>query len=134
MFLKILQNSQENTCNFMKKRDCGTGVFLWILQNFKNTFLQNTSKRLLLGRVNISIKLQKGINKTLSHFPHFKTLSSFLVIFYCIATRSASNSYHYINFVWEQSSVFILGGIFITKIITLLHSFNSDLQTSIYFP
>ena len=48
MFLKILQNPQENTsasvfiliklqaeaCNFTKKRDSGWGVFLWILQNF----------------------------------------------------------------------------------------------------
>ena len=47
MFLKILQKAQENTCtrgsflikfqtcNFIKKRDFGTGVFLWILRNFK---------------------------------------------------------------------------------------------------
>ena len=48
VFLEIPQNSQENTCtrvsffnkvaggacNFIKKRDSGTGVFLWILRNF----------------------------------------------------------------------------------------------------
>ena len=37
VFLKILQNSQENTgeaSNFIKKRDSGTGFSLWILQNF----------------------------------------------------------------------------------------------------
>ena len=31
MFLEILQDSQEN---IYLKRDPGTGVFLWILQNF----------------------------------------------------------------------------------------------------
>ena len=48
VFLKVLKNSQENTCarvfllrelqasacNFIKKRDSGKGVFLWILWNF----------------------------------------------------------------------------------------------------
>ena len=38
MFLEILQNSQENTCarglQLYLKIDSGTGVFLWILQNF----------------------------------------------------------------------------------------------------
>ena len=41
VFLKISQNSQQNTCVslFFKKvaglgPDFGTGVFLWILQNF----------------------------------------------------------------------------------------------------
>ena len=48
-FLEILQNSQGNTCarvpflikqhvevcNFIKKRDSGTGVFLRILPNFQ---------------------------------------------------------------------------------------------------
>ena len=58
VFLIILQNSQENTCawvsfliklqaspcNFIKKRDSGTGVFLWIFWNFSDHFfLKNTS-------------------------------------------------------------------------------------------
>ena len=43
MLLNISQNSQENTCarvsfiiklQLYEKRDSGTGVFLWILQNF----------------------------------------------------------------------------------------------------
>ena len=39
VFLKILQNSQENTCAGIRpvtslKRDSGTGAFLWILRNF----------------------------------------------------------------------------------------------------
>ena len=45
VFLEISQNSQENTCARASvlvklhayaywKRDSGTGVFLWILQNF----------------------------------------------------------------------------------------------------
>ena len=43
MFLKISQNSQENTCaslpfNEVLKRDYDTGVFLWILRNFCATF------------------------------------------------------------------------------------------------
>ena len=56
--LKVLQNSQENTClrvsfllklkasglKLYLKRDSGTDVFLWILRNFyKHPFLQNTS-------------------------------------------------------------------------------------------
>ena len=53
VFLKISQNSQENTsarCPFLikkdlrpatvLKRDSGTDVFLWILRNFKNTFFK----------------------------------------------------------------------------------------------
>ena len=43
------QNSQENTCatasfliksevSFLIKSDSGTGIFLWILLNFKKTF------------------------------------------------------------------------------------------------
>ena len=40
VFLRISQNSQENTC----ARLSGTGVFLWILRKFSRTpFLQNTS-------------------------------------------------------------------------------------------
>ena len=56
MFLKMSQNSQENTwcrnlsfnkvaggaCNFIKKRDSDTGVFCEFGQIFKNTFLWNT--------------------------------------------------------------------------------------------
>ena len=43
VFLKISQNTQENTFprvdfNFIKKRDPGTGVFLQILQNFEEHF------------------------------------------------------------------------------------------------
>ena len=45
VFLKISQNSQENTCvgvsflqvlglQLYEKRDSNTGVFLWILRNF----------------------------------------------------------------------------------------------------
>ena len=33
---------RSKTCNFWK-RDADTGVFLWVLRNFKNTFLQKTS-------------------------------------------------------------------------------------------
>ena len=56
-FLEILQTSQENTYakdsflnkvagvrNFIKRRVSGTGVLLWILQNFEeHLFLKNTS-------------------------------------------------------------------------------------------
>ena len=43
MFLKISQNSQENTyaVYFLKncrERDSGTDVFLWILRNFKSSY------------------------------------------------------------------------------------------------
>ena len=35
---------EAEACNFIKKRDSETGVFLWILQNFwEHLFLQNTS-------------------------------------------------------------------------------------------
>ena len=45
VFFKMLQNLQENTCT----RVSSTGVFLWILQHFKeHIFSQNTSGRLLL--------------------------------------------------------------------------------------
>ena len=41
----MLQNLQENTCT----RVSSTGVFLWILQHFKeHIFSQNTSGQLLL--------------------------------------------------------------------------------------
>ena len=41
-FIKISQNSQENTwvSAILLNRDSGAGVFLWILQNFKNTFFK----------------------------------------------------------------------------------------------
>ena len=53
VFLEISQNSQENICARVSfliklqvsglqlywKRGSGTGIFLWILRNFKNTFL-----------------------------------------------------------------------------------------------
>ena len=56
-FLEILQTSQENTYakdsflnkvagvrNFIKRRVSGTGVLLWILQNFEeHLFLKNAS-------------------------------------------------------------------------------------------
>ena len=56
MFLKILQNSQENTCprgSFLIKlqaeADSGTGIFLVNFAKFLSwTFLQSTSRRLLL--------------------------------------------------------------------------------------
>ena len=36
VFLEISQILQENTCacNIIKKRDFGTGAFLWVLWNF----------------------------------------------------------------------------------------------------
>ena len=56
VLLKILQNSQENTCARLSfsiklqalflqlygKRDSGTGVFLWILRNFKKHLFYRT--------------------------------------------------------------------------------------------
>ena len=54
MFLEIWQNSQENTCvrvspllkpeacNFIKKRDSGTGVSCEIREISKNTFFYRT--------------------------------------------------------------------------------------------
>ena len=38
VFLEILQNLKEKDSLFLKKRDCGTGVFLLILRNFKEHF------------------------------------------------------------------------------------------------
>ena len=58
MFLKISQNSLKNTCArvslliklqasacifFLKKSDSGTGVFLWILQNFQDYLFYRTT-------------------------------------------------------------------------------------------
>ena len=66
VFLKILQNSQENTCArvlFNKlhwKRDYGTGVFLWILRNYKQHPL--TEHLLTAAFVNIT-KTQKLTGK-----------------------------------------------------------------------
>ena len=55
VFLKILLNSQENTCA-RGLSFSGTGVSLWILQNFKKIrFLQNTSERLLLSMLRVEI-------------------------------------------------------------------------------
>ena len=34
VFLDILQNSKENSLQLYEKSDSGTGVFMWILQNF----------------------------------------------------------------------------------------------------
>ena len=37
VYLKIVQNLQENTCvrlSFLLKKGFGTGVYLWILRNF----------------------------------------------------------------------------------------------------
>ena len=62
MLLEIFENLQENTyarvfflrklqvqaCNFSKKRDCGAGAFLYILQS--NTFSYRTT--LVAGSVN----------------------------------------------------------------------------------
>ena len=56
VFLKISQNLQENTCTTVsfliklqasdlqlyQKRDSGTGVFLWILQNFQEHLFYRT--------------------------------------------------------------------------------------------
>ena len=55
LFLEILQNSQKNTCarvSFLMKlqakpatllkKDSGTGVFLWILQNFQEHLFYRT--------------------------------------------------------------------------------------------
>ena len=36
------------TATLLKKEDCGTGIFLWILRNFQEHFLQKTCKQLLL--------------------------------------------------------------------------------------
>ena len=41
---------------FFKKRDSGTGVFLWICEIFKTTFLQSTSGRLLLNSLILILK------------------------------------------------------------------------------
>ena len=47
LFIKILQNSQENTCTrssleILLKRDFNKNVFLWISEIFKNTLFNKT--------------------------------------------------------------------------------------------
>ena len=58
-FSNKYRSSRPEVCNFIKK-DCGTGVFLWILRNFKElVFLENTSGGCLCKyKLNISIKLK----------------------------------------------------------------------------
>ena len=51
MFLEISQNSQENTCarvSFSIKLHSGTDDFCEFCETSKNTFLENTSRQLLL--------------------------------------------------------------------------------------
>ena len=58
LFLKISQNSQENTCARVSfliklglqlyiKRDSGAGVFLWILRNLEHLFSESNSSSFL---------------------------------------------------------------------------------------
>ena len=51
MFLKISQNSQENTCAFIKKETLAQVFSCEFCQISKNNFSQNTSGRLLLNKL-----------------------------------------------------------------------------------
>ena len=66
VFLKISQNSQENTCarvSFLNKvtclrpakRDSDTGVFLWILRNFKENFFYRTYPMSACGFLELTV-------------------------------------------------------------------------------
>ena len=70
MFLEISLNSQENAyaivsflmklqaeaCDFIKKRDSGTGVSCEFSKISKNTFLQNTSAGLFLFLKHLNLR------------------------------------------------------------------------------
>ena len=63
MFVKTSQNSQENTClgvSFLIKLN-NTGVFLWILWNFKNNFFTEHLRTTALYAVNIFSLLTKSL-------------------------------------------------------------------------
>ena len=42
LILKISKNSHENTCVGVSFLDADTGIFLWVLWIFKNTFFNKT--------------------------------------------------------------------------------------------
>ena len=67
-FLKFTRKA----CNFIKKRDSGTGVFLWILLNFKNTcfteLLRTTVSRFPDLSENLKFSSQQTINSSLYPF------------------------------------------------------------------
>ena len=70
VFLEFSQNSQDNTCvgvseppvsqacNFIKKETLAHGLSCEFCEVFKNTFLQNTSGRLLL---NFTVRIFNGL-------------------------------------------------------------------------
>ena len=74
-------------------------------------------------KLNMSTEILKGISKTLSHFPPLKLCLIFAVSLYCVTIINIcqwavyfKETLHYINFIWEDCSVFILGRIFTTNI------------------
>ena len=77
VFLKISQNSQENTCTRITllkkhsnscKKNSDRGAFLWILKKKLSTlFLQNISGRIFLKIQNQSILSSQFLSKTVIH-------------------------------------------------------------------
>ena len=82
---KISQNSQENTyagvsllikwqasaCNFIKKETLSQVFFCGFCECFKNTFLQNTSGRLLLSKYSYSLYFYCTFNYNIVCFQDF---------------------------------------------------------------
>ena len=92
VFLEILQNSQENTCarvSFLIKLGPGTGVFLWILQNFKkHLFCRTLRDGFFRTRVNFMIYWTwLGLKKYLTTL-----LNSDLDLFYDLLDLNLENT------------------------------------------
>ena len=84
MFLKILQNSQENTCvggsfQLIKNRACDTGVFLWIFaQLLKHLFYKTPPGDCFSNTIIKKIKYpDKKISTISTYFLQIQTLIRF---------------------------------------------------------
>ena len=102
MFLRIWQNSKENTViGVLCNRDSGRGVFLWIIQNFLRTpFLQNTSGRLRL--------FQCSVERFLKMTAEESSKQHNLVFLGCNLTQYWIHFYglHFYSLLWSSSLCF----------------------------
>ena len=80
MFLEIWKNSQESTCKFIKKETLAQVFSCEFFEISKNTFLQNTSGRLLLISPILRILTKKDI---IFEFCNYIPISSHYFIFTC---------------------------------------------------
>ena len=71
LYINKAVRSEPDACNFIKKRDSGTDVFLWILRNYKNTYFEEANGCFWLGKRKKQTRERNKATIYLNHKPNW---------------------------------------------------------------